>query len=320
MNDVFFGIYAPYLEQYLAYKRQLGFNQATERRMFSVFDRFTIERKEYKIGITPELSQAWIEAGVGLSSSYNYHRAVLINQLASFLNQQGIHSYIMRLPLEKRDFTPYIFSQDELQKLFDAIDNFRVTKGLRHIMFAMPALIRLLYATGLRGGEALALCTADVNLEDQFIIVHDSKNGQERIIPFSDSLAIVLKQYANYRSQLPSQINKDSNFFIAASGKRISHSSFGKWFNRMLTAAKISKTHGVSAHALRHTFSVHSLAMMAEEGIDIYCTLPILSTYLGHKSIESTNHYVRLVSFMYPGLLKDIDKVCLNVFPKIDVL
>lgn len=57
--------------------------------------------------------------------------------------------------------------------------------------------------------------------------------------------------------------------------------------------------------------------MMAERGTDIYCSLPILATYLGHKNIESTNHYVRLVSTMYPGLLRDVDKICINVFPKI---
>lgn len=91
----------------------------------------------------------------------------------------------------------------------------------------------------------------------------------------------------------------------------------GKWFSRLLTRAGISAGRGVTPHALRHTFSVQSLAMMAEQGKDIYCiycTLPILATYLGHKAIESTNHYVRLVSSMYPGLLKDVDKICINVF------
>ena len=69
---------------------------------------------------------------------------------------------------------------------------------------------------------------------------------------------------------------------------------------------------------LRHTFSVHSLAMMAESGVDLYCSLPILSTYLGHQSLEATNGYVRLTSEMYPGLLRDADMVCLNVFPNTD--
>jgi hypothetical protein len=55
---------------------------------------------------------------------------------------------------------------------------------------------------------------------------------------------------------------------------------------------------------------------MAEQGIDLYCSLPTLSTYLGHQSLEATDAYVRLTAEMYPGLIKDVDLICLNVFPK----
>lgn len=59
-------------------------------------------------------------------------------------------------------------------------------------------------------------------------------------------------------------------------------------------------------HDLRHTFAVTSLANMAESGIDLYVSLPILSNYLGHGSLKATNHYVRLTVAMYPYLIKEI--------------
>lgn len=315
MRKHFAGIYAPYLERYLDDKRQLGFKQETEERILLIFDRFTMDRGETHVGITAGLSQAWLKASANLSGSYRYHRAVLINQLAGFLNEQGIRSYIARLPVCKNDFAPHIYTQAELQKLFDAADSYRIDKGTRQSMFAMPALLRLLYATGLRGGEALALTVKDVNLEGQYLTVRDSKNGQERSVPFSDSMAAVLKQYALYRDKLPANLIKADRFFIAPDGRRISRDMISKWFARLRSVAGIKAGRGVTPHALRHTFSVHSLAMMAERGTDIYCSLPVLSTYLGHKTIESTNHYVRLVASMFPGLLKDVDKVCINVFP-----
>lgn len=55
---------------------------------------------------------------------------------------------------------------------------------------------------------------------------------------------------------------------------------------------------------------------MAEAGIDLYASLPILSNYLGHRSIGATNHYVRLTSNMYPGLINDMGVICMDVFPK----
>ncbi|OIQ71160.1 hypothetical protein GALL_472220 [mine drainage metagenome] len=55
---------------------------------------------------------------------------------------------------------------------------------------------------------------------------------------------------------------------------------------------------------------------MAEAGVDLYVSLPILSTYLGHQSIEATNHYVRLTKHIYPDLIKDTSVICQDVFPK----
>jgi len=68
---------------------------------------------------------------------------------------------------------------------------------------------------------------------------------------------------------------------------------------------------------LRHTFAVHSLMKMTKSGYDLYYTLPILSTYMGHKSIGATEQYVRLTEEMYPELLNDERKLCAYVFPGI---
>lgn len=106
MHKHFIGIYATYIEQYLAYKRQLGFKHKTKETILAIFDRFTIERGETRLGITPDLSKAWMQATVNLSSSYNFQRALLLNKLATFLNEQGIASYVMRIPLRKTDFMP----------------------------------------------------------------------------------------------------------------------------------------------------------------------------------------------------------------------
>lgn len=59
----------------------------------------------------------------------------------------------------------------------------------------MPTLFRLLYGTGLRLGEALALEERDVNLKEKYLIIRQSKNGTERIVPLSESLANVCRQY-----------------------------------------------------------------------------------------------------------------------------
>jgi len=320
MNNLFCGIYANHLKDFIASKRQLGFNYKTEEITLKIFDRFTIERGESVIGITKQLSDDWYNFRPNISQTYRYHRSISLNQFSSYLCDIGIKSYIRSLPTYHKSFTPYIFSTLQVNALFDACDTLRA--GKKHtntVLMVLPALVRLLYGSGLRIGEVLALKDSDVNVEDNYLVVQDSKNGKQRMLPISQSVSLACSQYMEYRDRMPLVLAKDENFFVSLCGKACLRDSIHKWFGIALQIAGISRTQrGSRLHDLRHTFSVHSLAMMAESGSDLYCSLPILSGYLGHACLESTNQYVRLTSEMYPGLLKDIDMVCLNVFPNLE--
>ena len=56
---------------------------------------------------------------------------------------------------------------------------------------------------------------------------------------------------------------------------------------------------------------------MAEQGLDLYYCLPLLSKYLGHKSLAATDPYVRLTAEMYPRLLDEVNRICAFVFPQL---
>lgn len=316
------GVYAPYINDFIALKRGLGFKYHTEATILSIFDRFTIQRGERKVGITRELADEWCKKSENESDSYRTHRVICLGQLSSYLCQNGIHSYIPQIPVFRSTFTPYIFSKNEVIALFNAADQLRAKRrSMKTIIFSIPVLLRFLYATGVRISEALSLKDKDINLDDHYFILRDCKNGKERMIPISQSMASVCKEYVISRNKLPLYQPKNNNFFISANGFAIKHRAVYSKFRNILKIAGINYVGnhlGPRIHDLRHTFSVHSLAMMAESGMDLYCSLPILSTYLGHKSLQSTNCYVRLTADMYPELLKDVDVICLNVFPNID--
>ena len=79
-----------------------------------------------------------------------------------------------------------------------------------------------------------------------------------------------------------------------------------KWFRLCLDNAGIphrGRGLGPREHDLRHSFCVHALKSMCAQGMDIYCALPVLSTYVGHKSIYATQQYLRLTAEIYPELL-----------------
>jgi integrase/recombinase XerD len=317
----FWGIYAPYIKQLIDLKRSLGFKYITEETIYSIFDRFTMEMGETEVGISKELAENWCKLKNNESDSYRFHRCICISQLSSYLCKIGIWSYIPPLPKFKSTFTPYIFSKVEIAAIFSASDQLRAKRKLMNSMlFVVPTMLRLLYATGLRIGEAVALQNRDVNLMDNFLVIRDSKNGKQRMIPISESLSTVCKDYAHYRDLLPLSRSERDRFFVSLNGSACSEDAVYRRFLCILKMAGIpfiGSHHGPRVHDLRHTFAVTSLAQMAESGVDLYSTLPILSAYLGHQSLSATDSYVRLTAEMYPGLLKDIDMVCLNVFPDI---
>jgi len=315
------GIYAPYIRDFINMKRSLGFKYVKQERILLRFDRFTTERGETEVGISKELADKWCERRKNESNGYRYYRCVCISQLSSYLCRSGIRSYIPRLPPFQFSFTPYIFSKKEIAAIFNAADALITSKRIMNsIIFIVPTLLRVLYGTGIRIGEALSLKNKDVNLSENYILVKDSKNGKQRIIPISESLSAVCQDYLYHREKLPVLQSDDSPYFISLNGSATIPHTFHGWFRIVLRAAGIpykGNYRGPRIHDIRHTFACHALALLAESGIDLYTSLPILSTYLGHQSLSATNGYVRLTAAMYPDLLKDVDMICLNVFPNV---
>ncbi len=316
----FRGIYAPYIEQLIKLKQKIGYKYITASELLLRFDRFTIKRQESVVGITKELSDTWGEKEGCESDKYRQGKINVLIQLSSFLNDLGINSYIpVPLRVPEKTFVPYIYSRNEIDSMFKACDEIQISRRLMNAyIIILPSLFRLLYGTGLRINEALSLRDEDVNLEKSYLVVKDGKNGKERLIPISESLSSVCREYVKYRNMMPIQ-RKEPYFFVSLNGNKCKSGVVYWWFRRVLSDIGISykgNHQGPRIHDLRHTFAVHSLASMAENGTDLYCALPYLSAYLGHQSIRATNGYVRLTAEMYPGLLKDVDTICLNVFPK----
>jgi integrase len=86
----------------------------------------------------------------------------------------------------------------------------------------------------------------------------------------------------------------------------------------VIWAAGIShggRSNGPRVHDFRHTFSVYSLKAMTDKGMDIYCALPLLSTYLGHASLSATGQYVRLTQDMFPEIIEKVNAIAAFVIP-----
>lgn len=314
------GIYADLIKQYIAYKRSLGFKMEDIEERLSRFDHLTIIRKETTIGITKDLFDVWSTRLPQESDTNRYNRICILRQFSGYLQLTGYDSYIPRLPKYNSTFVPHIYTQAELATIFQASDKlFLKRKYMYSQICVMPTLVRMLYATGLRIGEALNLKHKDVHLDKNYLLIRTSKNGQERMVPISLSLTEVCKDFCLYKQTQGLDISGETYFFTALNGSRCQVATIYELFRTVLYKAGIphqGRGKGPRMHDLRHTFCVNALLKLSEAGMDLYYSMPVLSTYVGHKSVEATNRYVRLTSELYPRLLTKVNTAYQYIFPE----
>jgi integrase len=320
MNRIYYSIYGPFINKFISLKNSLGYQYKDAGYALAQLDSMALKKGISTIAITKELAEEYSLRRPNESDKTRYNRIQIFAQFCHFICDLGVRSFIPRLPRVSGHFIPYIFSTSEMQTIFSVCDNLK--PSFRHYnsaVLAVPILFRLLYGTGIRINEALHLSCRDININDKYLILRKTKGGKDRMVPMSDSLATECTNYLTYR-QLSHGAHKSDRLFILPNGSSLSNYVAYKWFRRVLWAAKIShggRGKGPRLHDLRHTFSVHSIALMAREGLDLYHSLPLLSTYLGHQSLDATDDYVRLTSEMYPDLITRSAIISANVFPSI---
>lgn len=152
-------------------------------------------------------------------------------------------------------------------------------KGMRD-----KAMLELLYATGMRVSELLALQTGDINLSFGYVICHDSE--KERVIPIGNVSRDVLAEYMDKARAFFVKDEKETALFTNCSGRPMSRQGFWKVLKGYAEAAGIYRD--ITPHTLRHSFAVH----MLQNGADIKS----VQEMLGHSDISSTQMYLGLDS------------------------
>lgn len=320
----FWSVFAPHISDFIGLKRSLGYKYREEERILYAFDQFILDQGHTGPGLTKEISDKWATGCHNEAELTNYSKVKLVKQFAEYLHDQGIKTYVPKLPkYPGNTFIPYIYSHDEISTIFRACDSLRMKcRNVYSCFLIMPCLLRLLYGTGIRISEALSLKNRDVNTAESQLSLKDTKNGKDRLVPMSSSLTTVCNDYLEQRTKLPlgGLKREDGPFFVSLNGGVCSQGAVHRWFRKVLVLAGIPFTgdrKGPRIHDIRHTFACHSFLKLSDEGVDLYCSWPYLSTYLGHQSLESTEQYIRLTSQMYPDLLKDTDRMYVDVLPDV---
>ena len=252
----------------------------------------------HMVDITPEHLEGYLDKlGTGPYRDTSIRRKVAaLKVFFRFLEEQGIvhespaRKLKIKRPIENR--VPTVLSSREVRALLAApkeqvaelVTLRDQSPGSRNRYFCAVrdnVILELLFSTGIRIGELVALNVHDVDLEKHQIQITGRATRGRSVQISHDMLALALRQYIELRSE---RSLDTAALFVGRSGTRLTIYSIENIFKKHVRLAEI-KRH-VTPHALRHTMA----AMLVSSGADIREVQEIL----GHASILSTQVYTRL--------------------------
>lgn len=305
--------FATVVADYIAEKQATGYRFAKGAQVL----RRIVELQNQIDGGDPclsgELANRWIEKTPWENETNRSSRISVLRGLSLFMARMGYEAVAVprRLaPLADYTYTPHIFSEQQLGAVLATVDRLCEKGVSSHSDLVFPLVFRILIGCGTRITETLRIERKDVHLENGMLVLLNTKNGKQRLIPMAESLAQRCRLYAR-DSQLVRGFASSRWFFPNARGTPYDSGSLYAFFRTALRLAGIphgGRGLGPRMHDLRHTFAVRVLNRWVREGKDVTTALPHLAIYMGHEGLKASQHYLRLTATMFPHLVSTVEK------------
>ncbi|MCC6949645.1 MAG: site-specific tyrosine recombinase XerD [Bradyrhizobiaceae bacterium] len=227
-------------------------------------------------------------------------RLSAIRQLHRFLYVEGKRkddpAAVLEGPRRGRAL-PKVLSVDEVTRLLATAhaESEKAAKGERVRAARMVCLLEVLYATGLRVSELIAL-PATAARADGGVITVRGKGGKERLVPLGEAACKAMRSYLSIRKE------------AGGEGSRWLFPSFGEsgHMTRQHAARELKALAGragieprkISPHVLRHAFASHLLANGAD--------LRIVQALLGHADVSTTQIYTHVLDERLKSMVRDL--------------
>ncbi len=286
-----------FVDSYLAYRRQMGYQLTIEGQQLHRFARFA-DTVEHRGPLTHQLAVAWATAPTATRIPSSLTAARRIEVLIGFARYHQQFEPDTEIPQRHlfgqahRRLLPHIFSDAEVIDLLEACSTLHPAGGQRGA--ACRAVFGLLAATGLRISEAVALEQRDVDLIAGVLEVRNAKFGKTRWVPLHPSVTQQLCWYASERDANHHRAAYEP-FFIGDYERPLTSRSVRNAF-KLLRKQLGWKARGDHAyprvHDLRHRFICLTIQRWYDEGMDIDRHMLSLSTYVGHVHVTDTYWYV----------------------------
>ena len=282
------------VEQYLAYRHDLGYQLRAEGAYLRTFGRYA-DSVKHRGPLTTVLAVRWARLSASKDPLCWARRLEIVRcfarYLAIFESGTEIPPRGLLGPAHRRN-APHIYTDAEVSALISAASQLRPSDRLKPQSYSM--LIGLLACTGLRISEALGFTRSDFDAHQGVLTIRKTKFRKSRLVPVHPSVTEKLIGYARERDRLVPFLQADQ-FFVTDQGTQMPYRRVGEVFRSLCNGLGIvgrGRRPRPRLHDLRHTFACRRVERWYEAGNDVAHSIAALSTYLGHATIRDTYWYL----------------------------
>ncbi len=298
---------------------------SNDRRVLLLLDQYLVLSGFQGKELTEDILSAWSKTLSGKSKTVK-EKLVVVRGFGKYLNTLGHQSFLPTLPKVKSDYIPYIFSDEEIVRIFHYADNLTPQNPRSCSSFfqlKIPMALRILYSCGTLLQETMSLQRKDIDFKNRTLFLKKTKFSKERVIPVHESLIAVMERYC-----LTLGIMHEPEAFLFPGRKEGSHYTtrqMDSWFSEILKLADIDQRErdcherGACLHCFRHLFVLKSMQQLEAAGHSVDMNDLLLPTYLGHECLLDTDKYMRFSGVQVAGALDPFESFTAGLIPDVEV-
>ena len=297
------------IEDYLQYRKSLGYKTLPARSYLLTFDDYLAKTEADWHSFTPSF---FLKMRTGLTMEARGINAIfsLIRGFFHFLVGRGYvdHNPLRDIPrIKKNVVVPFVFSPDQIDQLLKSVsNNIRTTSRCFLTDLAVYMVVLVMARCGTRISEPIKLLRCNYRRDDATLYIERTKFGKDRIIPIPKKVVAEIENYLAVHQSLRSDY-KNPYLFAGRKKRCLSDNTVRAAFHKAVSDMGLKQPrkvlgnvsfNGPTPHSLRHSFAVNTLNRIKKTGGSSQNALPILAAYLGHTDYICTSVYLRVSDAM----------------------